>query len=148
MKDFGAVGDGVADDTDAFIKAIAKVDVGAILIRAGRYKITRVIQIKKSNIVFRGAGQGRTTLVFPKVCRKFTGLRDMVWPRTGLTAEDSSGLNLGEDLQKGDVIADADRGSRVLMVSTTAGLKVGQTIRLSMSDDASKSLNRHIYADE
>ena len=149
VKDFGAVGDGVADDTDAFIKAIAKVNAGAILIPAGRYKITRVIQIKKNNIVLRGAGQGRTTLVFPKSLSEIYGA-----PGYGVASDwtYSGGLiwvgNWVNTYKKANVIADADRGSRVLTVSTTAGLKVGQTIRLSMSDDAAKSLNRHIYADQ
>jgi hypothetical protein len=149
VKDFGAVGDGVADDSDAFIKAIANVKSGAILIPAGRYKITRVIQIKKSNIVLRGAGQGRTTLVFPKSLQEIYGR-----PGYGVASDwtYSGGLiwagNWVTTSKKADVVADADRGSRVLALSRTAGLKVGQTIRLSMSDAPDKSLNRHIYADQ
>lgn len=149
VKDFGAVGDGVADDTDAIIKAIANVKSGAILIPAGRYKITRVIQIKKSNIVLRGAGQGLTTLVFPKslqdiYCRPGYGVASdwtysggLIWAGNWVTTS-----------RKADVVADADRGSRVLALSSTAGLKAGQTIRLSMTDAADKSLNHHIYADQ
>jgi hypothetical protein len=149
VKDFGAVGDGLADDTDAFVKAIAKVEAGAILIPAGRYKITRVIQIKKSNIVLRGAGPGLTTLVFPKSLSEIYGA-----PGYGVASDwtYSGGLiwvgTWTSTYKKAAVVADADRGSRVLTVSTTAGLKAGQTIRLSMSDDSTRSLNRHIYAEE
>ncbi len=149
VKDFGAVGDGVADDSDAFIKAIDSVESGAILIPAGRYKITRVIQIKKSNIVLRGAGQGLTTLVFPKslsaiygapgygVASDWTYSGGLIWVGTWVTTNKKTG-----------VIADANRGTRVLTLASTEGLRVGQTIRLSMSDDPTKSLNRHIYADQ
>lgn len=149
VKDFGAVGDGVADDSDAFIKAIASVKSGAILIPAGRYKITRVIQIKTSNIVLRGAGQERTTLVFPKSLSEIYG-----GPGYGVASDwtYSGGLiwagNWVNTYKKTNVIADADRGSHVLTVASSAGLKVGQMIRLSMSDDPTKSLNRHIYADQ
>jgi polygalacturonase len=55
-----AQGDGVSDDTAAFVAAIASVDSGAILIPAGRYVISQQITISKSNIVLRGEGQVRT----------------------------------------------------------------------------------------
>jgi hypothetical protein len=64
VKNFGAKGDGVTDDTQAFKNAIAKG--GVISIPAGRYKITRRLHITKSNTVLRGAGQSKTTLYFPK----------------------------------------------------------------------------------
>lgn len=149
VKDFGAVGDGVKDDTEAIIKAIASVQSGAILIPAGRYKITRVIQIKKSNIVLRGAGPGLTTLVFPQSLQEIYGR-----PGYGVASDwtYSGGLiwagNWVTTGKKADVVADADRGSRVLSLSSAAGLKVGQTIRMSMTDAPDRSLNRHIYADQ
>ncbi len=67
VKSYGAVGDGVADDTQAFINAIAATSNGAVSIPAGRYKITEVIKINKSNVVLRGAGSGSTTLLVPGV---------------------------------------------------------------------------------
>ncbi len=45
VKEFGAKGDGQADDSQAFLDAIAAVSDGAVLIPAGRYKITRVLKI-------------------------------------------------------------------------------------------------------
>jgi autotransporter-associated beta strand protein len=45
-----------------------------------------------------------------------------------------------------DITIDTSRGSKVLTVSSTAGLSVGQTIRLTMTDPDG-SLGRHIHAD-
>src|SRR5262245_11143046 len=56
VRDFGARGDGASDDTEAFLKAIAALSRGALLIPAGRYRITQVLKISKSRIVLRGEG--------------------------------------------------------------------------------------------
>ena len=51
VKTFGAKGDGVADDTQAFLDAIAQAPAGAIEIPAGRYKITQILEITRPGIV-------------------------------------------------------------------------------------------------
>ena len=66
VKDFGAKGDGIADDSQAFLDAIEAIKDGAIYIPPGRYKITQVLEINKSNLVLRGAGTEATVLYFPK----------------------------------------------------------------------------------
>lgn len=51
---------------DAASKEAAITGQGvAVLVPAGRYKITKTITISQSNVVLRGAGVGSTTLVFP-----------------------------------------------------------------------------------
>lgn len=40
VKDFGAVGDGVTDDTEAFISACTTINPAAVLVGAGSYKIS------------------------------------------------------------------------------------------------------------
>ncbi len=65
VKDFGAVGDGKHDDTQAFMDAIAEGKKGAIFVPPGRYLITRIVEIKKSGIVLRGAGSDKSVLVCP-----------------------------------------------------------------------------------
>lgn len=65
IKQFGAVGDGVNDDSEAFLKTLSVVKQGAIYIPPGRYKITRIMKISKSNVVLRGAGESKTILYFP-----------------------------------------------------------------------------------
>lgn len=58
VKTFGAVGDGVADDTSAFTRAINALGAkgGEILIPAGTYRITSPIVLNK-RIIFRGVGR-------------------------------------------------------------------------------------------
>ena len=62
VTDFGARGDGVTDDTEAFRAAIAAVDSGAVAIPAGRYLLTQVIRIDRPGIVLRGRGPGRSVI--------------------------------------------------------------------------------------
>jgi autotransporter-associated beta strand protein len=149
VTDFGAVGDGVTDDSDAFDAAINAVSSGAILVPAGRYNLTRVLYIRKSNVVLRGAGPGSTTLVFTN------SLTDLLGPPPGTAGLESwswgGGLIWVEGVETttklADVTADAQRGDSVLTVSGTAGLSVGMTIRLTMTDPDG-SLGRHIHADQ
>ena len=55
VKDFGAVGDGVADDTHAIQAAIAATARGAVYLPPGRYKISDFLRVEKSGLVLRGA---------------------------------------------------------------------------------------------
>jgi hypothetical protein len=73
VRDFGAVGDGVADDTQAFLDAIAAAERGAVFVPSGRYKITRVLFIEKSNIVLRGESRDSTVLYFPETLYDVVG---------------------------------------------------------------------------
>ena len=67
VKDFGAVGDGEHDDTQAFIDAIeACKEETAVLIPTGRYKITKQIVIEKDSIVLRGEDMYRSVIWMPK----------------------------------------------------------------------------------
>lgn len=149
VMNFGAVGDGIADDTTAFENAISAASNGAILVPAGRYKITRVLYIRKSNLVLRGAGQGLSTLVFTK------HLTELLGPPPGTAGLESWSWSGGLIWVEGtetttkiaDVTVNTDRGSQVLTVSSTAGLSVGQTIRLTMTDPDG-SLGRHIHANQ
>ncbi len=72
VDDFGATPDDDGDDTKAIIAAIAEANVtnGPVVIRfgPGRYRITEVLKIERSNIVLQGHGSGSagTTLWFPR----------------------------------------------------------------------------------
>ena len=65
VTEFGAKGDDMVDDTDAFTQAVEMTN-GVLLIPAGRYILTKQLFIKKSNFVFRGEGPGKTILYFPR----------------------------------------------------------------------------------
>jgi hypothetical protein len=60
VKDYGAVGDGVADDTAEIQAAItaAAAAGGTVYIPAGTYKITSDVTVTSGSIVIRGAGYG------------------------------------------------------------------------------------------
>jgi len=64
VKDYGAVGDGIADDTAAIQAAIDATGVtttlrgGNIYVPSGNYKITDTLLLKRKSIQFVGAGWG------------------------------------------------------------------------------------------
>ena len=150
VKDFGAVGDGNADDTHAFQAAIAATSSGAIFIPAGRYKITDFVTIQKSNIVLRGAGAGKTTLWFPR------SLTD-VFPRPGSnssgtpTSEYSFGygfLTLKGSFQQANlatISAAAARGDTWLTLSSATALHPGDRVEIYQTDTTQKTLINTIY---
>ena len=75
VKDFGAVGDGVTDDTAAIqacINAAATAGFGTVYFPAGRYKYTS-LSVTSSNMVLAGNGKG-STLLYPS-----TTTLDSIW---------------------------------------------------------------------
>lgn len=60
VKDFGAVGDGVTDDTAAIVAAVAAAN-GTVLFPAGTYRVTSTITITKSLQIV-GEGRGSTII--------------------------------------------------------------------------------------
>ena len=73
IKNFGAKGDGITDDSEAFVEALAELNGGAILIPAGRYKITKQLVLERSNLVLRGEGSDQTVLWFPEPLSSIIG---------------------------------------------------------------------------
>lgn len=67
VLDFGAVGNGVADDTAAIQAALSAVTKGSIFFPAGSYKVTSALTIP-NNVSFVGNGANAT-----KILRAFTG---------------------------------------------------------------------------
>ncbi|MGQ7944298.1 glycosyl hydrolase family 28-related protein [Flavobacterium sp. WC2509] len=67
VKDFGAVGDGVTDNTIAFRKAIAKCRKNqAVFIPAGIYLLKDTLHISKNKMCIRGENKQQTVLYFEK----------------------------------------------------------------------------------
>ena len=151
VRTFGAKGDGKHDDTQAFVRAIAETESGAILIPAGRYLISDILWIKKPNLVLRGAGPDKTTLVFPKSL-------DDVCPNPGQTTSGRPTSNYswsgGFLWIKGTygmkpispITSENKRGEKSLVLEKTAGLEIGQRVAVEVGDTPEKTLLNHLYS--
>ncbi|BCM93510.1 hypothetical protein IAD21_05401 [Abditibacteriota bacterium] len=153
IKDFGAVGDGVTDDTKAFQSAVNATKDGALYIPPGRYQITDFIRIHRSHVVLRGAGPDKTILWFPR------GL-DEIDPHENHTSTGSPAsahsFDGGFITLEGDYNAKplanitelAQRGENTVAVNQSAGLKVGQWVLVMLQEDAAQSLKTYLYDDD
>lgn len=82
VRDFGAVGDGVRDDTQAFKDAIAACpENSAVIVPVGRYTITDQIRIGRNNIVLRGEDMYRSVIWFPKYLTELITFEPGVFPK-------------------------------------------------------------------
>ncbi len=149
VKDFGAVGDGIVDDTEAFLKALKEMGEGVLRVPQGRYRITNVLPITRSRVVIRGEGPDKTVLFFPKSLSEVAQDKNLdppagSWSWSGAFLS-FQGDNDGESLAR--VTAPAPRGSRVLEVSSVQTLRVGDRIRLIQSDKDG-TLGKYLYADQ
>ena len=75
VRDFGAVGDGQADDTAAIVKAIQS-GRGVVRIPKGTFSITRTIEIeldKTGYVALEGHGVGQIVMAGPGPALKFVG---------------------------------------------------------------------------
>lgn len=136
VKDFGAAGDGKTDDAKAIQAAIDKTAAGAIEIPAGRYVLGDVVTIRKSGIVLRGAGAGKTIFVIPRSLEQIRGPR----PDGKMSAYAFGGAFVmveGADDGKhlADVVAAASRGERTIIVNNGHAITPGTWVRVRMSAD-------------
>jgi hypothetical protein len=154
VRDFGAKGDGITDDSAAFLAAIAKTERGAISIPPGRYRITQILEIKKPGIVLRGAGAEKSILLCP------VPLND-IKPDWGAT---TSGIRTSNYSWSGGMVrfngensrkfiarctTPAKRGDRVIFLQEPPkAISPGDWIEISIRDDAAKSLLEHLYSDD
>lgn len=95
VKDFGAIGDGKADDQLAFQAAIRKarsLGGGAILVPEGTYRLTGMLRLTHSHLVLRGAGVDRTVLQFERPLSEILGIRTIKQKPPGTTISEYSWL--------------------------------------------------------
>ncbi len=151
VKDFGAVGDGLTNDTEAFQKAIQSVSNGAVLVPEGTYKITDRLVIDRSNVVLRGDNRDKTILYFPW----FLSDIDPNWGATTSGRPTSnyawSGgyirLEGGFGQQILTKVSDvANRGEQEIEVKDASKLKEGQLIEIHLKDTEEHSLLNFLYA--
>ncbi len=170
VRQLGAKGDGQADDTAAFQAALkaAGAKGGAILVPAGRYKVSGLLHFKDNGVVLRGEGIDKTTIELTQ------SLTDAVGPMTqegksewswsggliwiapadafgadGKVAGRDSGVSQGAEVWHpgptlATVTAPAKRGDSIVEVSSTAGLKPGALVMMTWDNPADASLLKHI----
>lgn len=145
VSTFGALGDGVHDDSDAFQKAINASKGKVIYIPPGKYLITKQLKIvNHQGTVLQGAGRDATTLFFPLSLDKIYPGTNTPYPGSifglyhsygGLiligARDDKKALFPQQPLTQ--VTAFAPQGSQTLTVANTSALHVGQECILSMN---------------
>lgn len=150
VREHGAKGDGVTDDTEAFRNAIRDARVpGAVLVPPGRYLLTDVVEINRSGIVLRGEGPEKSILVIPKPLSEIHPLANVDAVKSAYSFTGGfvvmKGTDRGADVA--DVVALSKRGDATLTLSSTSGIKSGDWIRLIMEDPPDHSLLRHLHGD-
>ncbi|HEY0947835.1 MAG TPA: glycosyl hydrolase family 28-related protein [Opitutaceae bacterium] len=151
VKDFGAVGDGVVDDTKAIQAAIAATERGAIYLPPGRYKITDFIRIEKSNIVLRGAGPERSVLSFPQGLNEVRPLASRTSDGLATTSYSFDGgfVTLQGNYQAKrltKITATARRGADEVEVDGVNGIAVGQEVLVVVQETPDQSLKTFLYS--
>jgi hypothetical protein len=156
VKDCGAKGDGVSDDTAAFKAALQKAadaGGGAVLVPAGNYALDGYVHLDKSGVVLRGEGAGKSVLIFRKPLRdiigpsmsgtssKYSWMGGLVWigPRDGFGADGKITDQFKERWTPGERLADvtqsATRGMATVKVNSGAKLKAGQMVLMTWGID-------------
>ncbi len=153
VKDFGAVGDGQTDDTQAFQRAIEQSAGKTISVPPGVYVITDFLAINTTGTSLKGAGSRQSILKFPKPLNEIkpnwgatTGgqrTSNYSWSGGFITISGSNSRQVLATVQ-----GDAKRGERSLRVSAVNGLRVGDDFRLQMNDTKQQTLARYLYADD
>jgi hypothetical protein len=164
VSEFGGVGDGNADDSQAIndaLDAAAARGGGAVHLPAGKYRISSRINIASSNVVLRGDGPTDTVLLPTGSLADIDGVKDIKnkWGNRGTATSPYSWFDgflsiRGPPSATGDyqanpnvddryipgaelltvVTADAPAGSRTLYVQHPERVTPGMLVRLMMSD--------------
>ena len=122
VRDYGAVGDGVHDDTTAFQNAMtALASPGVLSIPEGSYRITASLEMG-SGKVLRGEGSSKSKLIFnlngsSDPCIDFTTYNSKSW------------VNLSQN---------AAAGAAAITVASATNFKVGDMVEIEQQNDPAK----------
>ena len=131
VRQCGAQGDGILDDTAAFEKAILQAHGGDVAIPPGTYRLTRRLLLQESGTVLRGAGSASTTLHFDRSLSDLYGAhihdRESKWAWSG-------GLLCIEPTMRAvpppefPVVGPADAGSHAVTVSPATAARLSTMV--------------------
>ena len=155
VADFGAKGDGLTDDTEAFKEALAAGAGKLIEVPPGRYLFSDRFFIRTPNLVLRGAGSDKTIFIFTKSLESIESR--MVKNDGGTPTSDWSWagglITIGEGKRRvvtNDgvaVVASGLRGDLQLKLAAST-FKVGDEVTLVLHDDENRSLVKYLYRDQ
>jgi hypothetical protein len=144
VLDFGAVADGLTDNTEAFQAAIDATSGGALEIPAGDWLIDGSLTITHGDIVLRGAGAGVTNLLFSSSLADLFGpIEQWSWSGGLISVYPQSGGGVITS-----VTAPALRGDTSLSLGDTSGIEAGDFITLRMTDDEDATMGWHLHNDQ
>lgn len=152
VKDFGAVGDGKTDDTEAFRRAVTEGAGKVISVPVGKYLISDQVMIEGHGTVLRGESRDESILFFKK------GLEEM-YPKPTKndgdqpTTEWSWGgaffqVN-GKQIHSGkpfQLKGTAKKRDKVVLLEDSGSLEAGELIVMYWWNNAEQALAREIYA--
>ncbi|KAF6262421.1 hypothetical protein COO60DRAFT_1676006 [Scenedesmus sp. NREL 46B-D3] len=145
VLDFGAVGDGVADDSQAFQDAVDAIGrEGTILVPEGQYIITKQISIP-NRVVIKGIHPATTRLVFPKPLSEVLGNTSSYTFGPGFIQFNGASWLDGRTFLA-NVTRDALRGESVLFVGNSSAFSPGQWVRLVLSAPAAGGIATDLMA--
>ncbi|MEU6527633.1 glycosyl hydrolase family 28-related protein [Streptomyces sp. NPDC046928] len=178
VRAFGAVPDGATDCAPAINRAIAaagRAGGGTVTIPPGTFRIDDVIRVGHSNVVLRGAGSGRTTLLATKNLTELIGVYGSryggdksSWSWAGgliWLAPEARWRSLTDAIRARDwpfegwtgnrrdewrtltTVAPARRGSWTVRVADPSALRPGALVLLRLADDAGHTLLEHMSGD-
>lgn len=150
VRDFGAVGDGVTDDTSSFQTALRQAKGTTIHVPAGTYLITDILEITHSHTVIQGAGGDKTRL---RMTRPMNDIKPDWGGTTGGRRTSNYSWSGGFIWAKGslsskplaEMTSRATRGSKHCMLSSVSAVSPGDQVRLVLRDDSNRSLTNHLY---
>jgi hypothetical protein len=123
VRNYGAVGDGVADDTSAITQAIAAASLNnkGVFFPAGSYKITSIIDLPVGVLTLSGEGKELTKFI----------------PSAGVVPFRFT--SVGSYTHTTSLTANVSQGAYSVVVNSTTGLSVGQVVRIY--DSTQKEFN-------
>lgn len=141
ITQFGAIANDGNDDTAAFKAALNNAVYGDVVaVPAGRFILAEEIEMP-NGVVLQGAGSENTTLYVP------TNLVDVA----GIDPSFNGGFiymkgTAADGAQLANITQPARRGERQVVVSSAAGLAVGQWIQVQQSDIGGNLVLESFYA--